>query len=166
MAFSVSLGRCSDPKNKLVKGMSDVVSYQCTVKGHIQVNPAGGVGGVSGINVINPVIIIKGDNSILSKNYAYIPDFGRYYFVHDVEITPNGIYTLTLIEDVLMSWASDIKNCDVMLSRSADFRNYYLKDDRLPVTNRTLTWNKAFSKSPFKANSASDAIVTFIGPSK
>lgn len=163
MAFTVQLGVCRDPKNKINKTMTDAVSYSCTVKRHVQVIPTGGVVPMEGINVISPQIILKADNGVLSKNYAYIPDFGRYYFVHNAEIAPNGMYTLSLVEDVLMSFKADILNCEVMLSRSADFRNYYLHDERLPVTQQTLTWNKTFSETPFTEQQF-DAIVTIMGP--
>lgn len=163
MAFTVQLGVCRDPKNKINKTMTDAVSYSCTVKRHVQVIPTGGVVPMEGINVISPQIILKADNGVLSKNYAYIPDFGRYYFVHNTEIAPNGMYTLSLVEDVLMSFKADILNCEVLLSRSADFRNYYLPDDRLPITQRIVTVNKAAGGSPFLAK-PTGAIVTIAGP--
>lgn len=164
MAFIVELGVCRDPKNKISKTMTGAVKYSCTVKRHVQVIPTGGVVPMEGINVISPQIILHGNNDVLKKNYAYIPDFGRYYFVHNVEIAPNKMYTLSLVEDVLMSFKDEILQCEVELARSADFRNYYLTDDRLPVTQRSLTWNKAFDKTPFTERKL-DAIVTFIGPS-
>lgn len=164
MSFTVQLGVCKDPKNKINKTMTDAVKYNCTVKRHVQVIPTGGVVPMEGINVISPQIILHGNNSVLKKNYAYIPDFGRYYFVHNVEIAPNKMYTLSLVEDVLMSFKDEIMQCEVMLSRSADYRNYYLADERLPVTQRVLTWNKTFSETPFTEKSF-DAIVTFLGPS-
>ena len=164
MAFTLQLGVCKDPKNKINKTMSDATTYNCKVKKHIQTSPMGGAAMMEGINIITPQLVLQGGDEILSKNYAYIPNFNRYYFVHDIELSPNGMYTVSLVEDVLMSFKEDILNCEVMLARSADFCNYYLKDDRLPVTQQTLTWNKPFSATPFKEKSF-DAIVTFLGPS-
>lgn len=162
MAFTIQLGVCRDPKNKLNKTMTDVASYSCVVKRAGDVGSGGGRG--SGINVMAPVVTLKAGDEVFGKNFAYIPNFKRYYFVRSIEIAPNGLYTLELAEDVLMSWRDDIKNCEVMLARSADFRNYYLADERLPITQRSLTWNKPFSNSPFNEVTF-DAIVTFIGPS-
>lgn len=165
MAFTIQLGVCRDPKNKLNKTMTDVVSYGCTVKRESTVSPYLGSTHMEGINVMTPQVCLKAGDEIFTKNFAYIPNFHRYYFVQKIEIAPNGIYTIDLSEDVLMSWRDDIKGCEVQLARSADFRNYYLYDNRLPITQRSLTWNKPFSSSPF-TETTFDAIVTFIGPSK
>lgn len=161
MAFTIQLGVCRDPKNKLNKTMTDVISYDCTVK---RVGGTGSLGvSGSGINVMAPTVTLKAGDEIFSKNFAYIPNFKRYYFVSSIDISPNGMYTLILTEDVLMSWRDDIKNCEVMLARSADFRNYYLVDERLPITQRTLVWNKIPDSSPFDGQ-AHGAIVTILGP--
>ena len=157
MAFTIQLGVCRDPKNKLNKTITDVASYDCTVK------RAGGTGAVGGINVMAPTVVLKAGDEVFTKNFAYIPNFNRYYFVSSIAVAPNGMYTLTLTEDVLMSWRDDIKNCEVMLSRSADFRNYYLVDERLPITQRTLVWNKVPDSSPFDGQ-AHGAIITILGP--
>lgn len=161
MAFTIQLGVCRDPKNKLNKTITDVASYACTVK------RAGGTGAVGvgggGINVMVPTVVLKAGDEVFTKNFAYIPNFNRYYFVSSIAVAPNGMYTLTLTEDVLMSWRDDIKNCEVMLSRSADFRNYYLVDERLPITQRTLVWNKVPAGSPFDGQ-AHGAIVSILGP--
>ena len=163
MAFLIQLGVCNDPKNKINKVLRNPVNYQCNVKKHVSVVPTGGVVPMEGINIVSPQLILKGDTSLLSKNYAYIPDFRRFYFVSNVEVAPSNIYTLSLTEDVLMSFRDEILKCEAMLSRSADFRNYYLHDDRLPITQQTLTWNHAFSDTPFREKNF-DAIVTFLGP--
>ena len=157
------MGVCRDPKNKLNKTMSDVVTYACTVKRESTVSPYLGSTHMEGINVMTPQVCLKAGDDIFTKNFAYIPNFHRYYFVQKIEIAPNGICTVDLTEDVLMSWRDDIKNCEVMLSRSADFRNYYLVDERLPITQRTLVWNKVPESSPFDGQ-AHGAIITILGP--
>ena len=157
------MGVCRDPKNKLNKTMSDVVTYACTVKRESTVSPYLGSTHMEGINVMTPQVCLKAGDDIFTKNFAYIPNFHRYYFVQKIEIAPNGMYTLTLTEDVLMSWRDDIKNCEVMLSRSADFRNYYLVDERLPITQRTLVWNTVPDSSPLDGQTHG-AIITILGP--
>ena len=32
------------------------------------------------VSITSPVITVKANNAILTKNYAYIPEFQRYYF--------------------------------------------------------------------------------------
>lgn len=165
MAFTIQLGVCRDPKNKLNKTMSDVVTYTCTVKRESTVSPYLGSTHMEGINVMTPQVCLKAGDDIFTKNFAYIPNFHRYYFVQKIEIAPNGICTIDLSEDVLMSWRDDIKACEVQLARSADFRNYYLYDNRLPITQQTIVTTKIPDVSPFDGL-AHGAIVTIAGPNK
>lgn len=165
MAFTIQLGICRDPKNKLNKTMSDVTGYDCVVKRETTISPYTGATHMEGINVMTPQVTLKAGDEIFTKNFAYIPNFRRYYFVQKIEIAPNGLYTLDLTEDVLMSWRDDIKACEVMLSRSADFRNYYLYDSRLPITQQTIVTTKIPDVSPFDGL-AHGAIVTIAGPNK
>lgn len=150
MAFTATFGVSNDPKNKISKSVTNTVSYTCTVKDE------------GGINVMTPSLLVSAGDDIVSKNYVYIPNFKRYYFIASLNAGPNGLWLCDLKEDVLMSFKTGIMASDVMLNRSADFRNYFLQDNILPVTNRTLTWTRVFPNSPFKG-SVNGAIVTILG---
>lgn len=58
-------------------------------------------------DIVNPVVILHSATLILS-NYAYIPDFNRYYFVDKIELFPNSVYHITLRCDVLESFKDEI----------------------------------------------------------
>lgn len=58
-------------------------------------------------DIVNPVVILHSATLILS-NYAYIPDFQRYYFVDKIELFPNSVYHITLRCDVLESFKDEI----------------------------------------------------------
>lgn len=58
-------------------------------------------------DIVNPVVILSSPTLILS-NYAYIPDFNRYYFVDKIELYPNSIYHISLRCDVLESFKDEI----------------------------------------------------------
>lgn len=60
-------------------------------------------------NIHNPVMIINRP-SIIGFNYAYIPDFYRYYYIEDITSVRTGLWRLTLKCDVLMSFKSAILN--------------------------------------------------------
>lgn len=45
---------------------------------------------------------------ILDRNYAYIPDFGRYYYIDDIVSVRTGIWRVSMVCDVLMSFKDDI----------------------------------------------------------
>ena len=74
----------------------------------------------------DPVLRLVHDASHMSFNYAYIPDFGRYYFVDPPEIDgKEDIFYLHV--DVLMSFANDIKASKGTATRS-NFYNRNIPD--------------------------------------
>ena len=66
-------------------------------------------------NVVTPDILIEIDNPT-GYNYAYIPDFGRYYFIREMRSIRNGLWRISLKVDVLMSFRSSILSVPVILS--------------------------------------------------
>ena len=96
-------------KNELNKVLPSPVVKNCTVK--------------DGITLEDPVIYMAYDSSLLSMNYAYIPDFGRYYFVTGREVDGKTLY-ISLHVDVLMSFKNDILASTGTATRS----NFYNKN--------------------------------------
>ena len=96
-------------------------------------------------NVRTPVIILKSD-TFISSNYAYIPDFGRYYFIRDIQVFPNKIYQLSLRCDVLESFKDDILNAFATIIKSNNGNSYinenYVKEVRKTVN--TIDFEKPF----------------------
>lgn len=66
-------------------------------------------------SVINPTILIETSNPS-SYNYAYIPEFGRYYFITDMVSVRTNLWRMSLSVDVLMSFRNQILNLDVIVS--------------------------------------------------
>lgn len=75
-------------------------------------------------DLANPYIYIKSDKPI-TKNYCYIDDFKRYYFIDEVEIFPNKIYRLTLNVDVLESFKDDILKSKCKIKVQVETNDYY-----------------------------------------
>ena len=67
-------------------------------------------------SVMNPTILVESDASIVGYNYAYIPDFNRYYYVKDLVSYRTNLWLVSLEVDVLKSWASQIMGLHVILS--------------------------------------------------
>lgn len=61
------------------------------------------------VDIIRPSLIIESDEFLL-YNYAYIPEFKRYYFIEKITNQSNKRYLLDLKVDVLMSFKNDILN--------------------------------------------------------
>lgn len=77
-------------------------------------------------NVVNPSIVINIDNPTI-YNYAYIEDFGRYYFITDYISLRTGIWQINLKSDVLMSFKDSILASNVLINNTETTgKNNYL----------------------------------------
>lgn len=87
-------------------------------------------------SIIDPVFNLSGiDSYVADCNYAHIAEFGRYYFIQNIESINNGLWRLSLHVDVLMSYKNEICNNYAIVERNE--RNYDLKlNDGLFVTQQ------------------------------
>lgn len=76
-------------------------------------------------SVVNPTILIEIDNPSF-YNYAYIPEFGRYYFITDMVSVRTNLWRISMSVDVLMSYQEQILNLDVIVNNasSPDMETY------------------------------------------
>ena len=65
-------------------------------------------------SVINPTFILYETNPT-GFNYAYIAEFARYYYIVDMISVSNDMWEITLMCDVLMSFATDILSCSAIV---------------------------------------------------
>ena len=98
-------------------------------------------------DVVNPYIIIDGNYFPSGANYAYIAEFGRYYYVTEVTSIRNGYIAVSLASDPLMSFSSEIKNLRAIIDRQAyaAHANMYLPDDVIVHDSREFYTVKTFS---------------------
>ncbi|MBP5433242.1 hypothetical protein [Ruminococcus sp.] len=73
--------------------------------------------------------------TVPSYNYAYIGDFGRYYYVTDIAYN-RGIWEVSLKCDVLASFKSAIGSTSMYFERSSAQKNGDLIDRFYPVTDQ------------------------------
>ena len=79
--------------------------------------------------IINPSILIEHDN-ISDYNYAYIPEFNRYYFIKDMISIRNNLWQIELYVDVLESYKDAIKQQYATIKGTQDFaKNNYLPSE-------------------------------------
>ena len=76
---------------------------------------------------IKPVVILRSE-TMLNFNYAFIPDFERYYFVESIEVTPNKIFNISLRCDVLESFKNDILASSGFVNQQTNTNKYYNSD--------------------------------------
>lgn len=92
-------------------------------------------------SIINPIILIEIDNPS-GYNYMYIPEFGRYYFITDAVSVRTGLWRISGAVDVLMSFASDILNLNVIvsdLSLGEEKASTYIEGEQWKSTVKTMT---------------------------
>lgn len=80
-------------------------------------------------SVIDPVIKFEqvvGAN-LTSANYAYIQEFGRYYFINNIKCVGN-LYEVYMHVDVLKTYASGIRSNSAVIARQENNYNLYLQD--------------------------------------
>lgn len=86
-----------------------------------------------------PIIRIASANhsdmqqKLSQMNYAYIDEFGRYYYIDDIQILRDGLFDLILRVDVLMSFKDDINNLEALIESQSDDANLYLRSLRVPL---------------------------------
>lgn len=89
-------------------------------------------------DVENPVILIE-NNGMISANYCYIPDFGRYYYIENQTIVRNNLVRLTLKVDVLYTYRNEISSLNVIINNSSDNNDNYLSSELWVAKVKTST---------------------------
>ncbi len=78
-------------------------------------------------SVTDPVITIERDSPV-GFNYAYIPEYSRYYFVSGISMTGDKLLALSLHVDVLMTYKDAIREMRAIIKRQENKFNLYLDD--------------------------------------
>ena len=97
-------------------------------------------------SVITPIIKIE-DDDLTDYNYAYIPDFGRYYFITNITSVRNDLWEVAMRVDVLMTYASEIKANTAVIARNSNLWNLYYQDEQFKILNYETIQTKAFGVS-------------------
>lgn len=85
-------------------------------------------------SIIHPTLVLQyGIDDILSYNYAYIPSWGRYYFIGDIAVLEGGIYQLQMDVDALATYRTDILNSSQYVLRSASSSDGSIIDNLYPL---------------------------------
>lgn len=90
-------------------------------------------------NLIDPVLNIQHEG-VLRYNYAYIPEFRRYYFIKKITSMRKDLWTVELEVDPLMSFKADILALSVVVDKqsSASVGDEYIDDGSLVTDNYTF----------------------------
>lgn len=104
-------------------------------------------------DILNPVLNVEIDGTdltqaeILTKaNYAYIADFGRYYFITGIKGIAKNLVEISLKVDVLYSWKTQIlaQKCIIARQEKADYACLHLSDNYIRTYNDPYHVTKTF----------------------
>lgn len=128
---SINLYICSDENNKITKNnLSGLKQYTGVFRDEV--------------NVMTPVFQIETTDNLSGYNYAYIADFGRYYFVKDIKAVRNGLWEFSLAVDVLMSYKTQIMALTAVIRRNSNLFNLYINDNNYMTLNYPRIQTKSF----------------------
>lgn len=122
--MEIVLYQNTSEKNKINKSLIEVETLTGTLR--------------ESTNLINPVIRIEYDDPT-AFNYCYIREFGRYYFVDNIEIMRTNLLSLSLSVDVLESFKSEILSQKAIIEKSTNINSDYLPDENLKTLVKTKT---------------------------
>lgn len=93
-----------------------------------------------GCSVLSPSVVFTGEN-LSGFNYAYIPQFSRYYFIKEITSVKSGLWEISMRVDVLESYKDSIKANTAILKRQEKIWDMYLNDEMFKAesTNKTAT---------------------------
>lgn len=100
-------------------------------------------------SILNPRLLLKWNESYIGANYAYIPEFQRYYFIDDISLNTGGNCVISLSVDVLYTYSAQILQMTVTAARSSNKYNRYLNDNQQVTTNNPINQIKKLPNMPF-----------------
>lgn len=137
MAFTISLFKTASENNRVVKTLTDEKQLSGELRNQT--------------SVLNPSIRIESADNISTYNYAYISEFGRYYYITDIVSVRTNCWTVSLRCDVLMSYSDQIRAINGVVVRQESNPNKLLVDrlERLQSNKEIdiLYYPDAFSKN-------------------
>lgn len=104
------------PKNRLFRKLTGELTSTGTLK--------------ESCDVLNPIITMAYNAYHVNINYAYIADFGRYYFVENYVIDGDLVH-IKLHVDVLYTYRNIIMNSQCIAARSSSNYNVNLVDNMI-----------------------------------
>lgn len=135
--MNIVLSRYTNEKNAIEKTVTTVVTLTGDLK--------------SECDIINPVLLIEiptgeQNNLVYNCNYAYIADFGRYYFITGIKGRSKDIIEISMHVDVLYSWKTQIlsQSCVVARQEKAENSCLHISDSYIRTFNTPYHLTKEF----------------------
>ena len=96
-------------------------------------------------DILNPILILS-NAEVLERNYFYIADLHRYYFITNAVLLNNGIIEVHGKVDVLMTYKNDLLQRTAFILRQENIYNVDFNDSMLPIRSDTNYKSYAFGE--------------------
>lgn len=126
--MTIQLGNYNDEKNRINKNVSFSALFEGTLR--------------EASDVVNPSIMIEASvDAVCGFNYAYIPEFQRYYFIQNCTAFRNSLTVINLTVDVLYTYKEAIMNSPAVIVRTSKVSGDKpaLPDERYPILQSETT---------------------------
>lgn len=120
MSFSLEFGQNLSENNMVDKSISPI----CTLTGVLR----------DGTSIIDPQFLVEAPvDTFVGCNYVTVPEFGRSYFVRNIESYRSNLTLISCHVDVLTSFASEIRANKGIVRRqeNSNAYNLYIDDGSL-----------------------------------
>lgn len=135
--MQIKLYTTKSERNRLTK----VLNNEVTLTGNLE----------RACDIINPVILLEYDATLATKNYCYIADFERYYFISNI-VFDDETMILYMHCDVLMSFRADILASIARVIRSASNYDVMIVDNMIINKANTRTYQRRIGNGFTRAN--------------
>lgn len=102
------------PLNHINRSLTQIASLNGTLK--------------EGCDILSPDVTVEYNSSYIGANYAYIPDFSRYYYFRQPPTIEGKTMVLHLYADSLYNFRNVILASPCIAERSSSHFNNYLPD--------------------------------------
>ena len=117
MAITVTLYSFTKRENSTKRPTSGGTDYSCIL--------------IDETSLMNPIFKLEIGSNPIGKNYAYVSDFNRYYFITDITSSQNFWY-ISCTCDVLATYKTPIGTQSHYVLRSASSYDEYISDAMYP----------------------------------
>lgn len=145
--YTIKLWRFAKRSNSTARPSEEGASYQCDL--------------MDGSGIINPSALLDfGEGNPTTYNYAYIPEFSRYYYIRDWQYSA-GLWLCSLAVDVLATWRGEIGGYNTFIRISSFDTSKRFPDNRYQHAS-SPTIKNVMVQSPFTATIANGCFIMAI----
>lgn len=108
------------------------------------------------INILEPDLLMAydGNTNLLTANYCFVDLFHRYYFIRSLTLTSARRLIADCYVDPLMSWKTQLKECNVLVVRNEFVGLNQIVDTSYPINPGDKSINRIMLPGEIPANNA------------